>query len=240
MTGWTYTTTPLKNTSRNFNLWLLSQYSNVMLFRIRDILKLIFIAELKLLWEFAHDRILFIRIRVKHKTKRNRLIENRFLKKIFRGKWLKCRFLFYAYESRRSSQGMRFATSGLSVTKHGAAEAFHCHFDEVLNTGILQDVLLRGTWLENDIVRKYLRFFIATARNRIALRDKRYNISFNSTNIGDIYRCGKICVRKDRVSAFEIKEFRSREEMILWTIKFSYLHISVHRRETARPFHRRI
>jgi len=47
---------------------------------------------------------------------------------------------------------MRFATSGLSVTKHGAAKAFHRHFDEILNTGVLQDILLRSIWLENDIV----------------------------------------------------------------------------------------
>jgi len=64
---------------------------------------------------------------------------------------------------------MRFATSGLSVTKRGAAESFHCHFDEILNTGVLQDILLCGIWLENDVVREHLRFFIAATRNRVAL-----------------------------------------------------------------------
>jgi len=68
---------------------------------------------------------------------------------------------------------MRFATSGLSVTKHGAAEAFHRHFDEVLNTGVLQDILLCGIWLENDVVREHLRLFVTAARNRVALQDKR-------------------------------------------------------------------
>jgi len=64
---------------------------------------------------------------------------------------------------------MRFATSGLSVTKRGAAKAFHCHFDEILNTGVLQDILLRGIWLKNDIVRKYLGLFVAAARKHVAL-----------------------------------------------------------------------
>lgn len=67
---------------------------------------------------------------------------------------------------------MRFATSGLSITKHGAAEALHRHFDEVLNTGVLQDILLCSGWLENDVVGEYFRLFVATARNRVALQDK--------------------------------------------------------------------
>lgn len=67
---------------------------------------------------------------------------------------------------------MRFATSGLSVTKHGAAEAFHRHFDEILNTGVLQNILLRGIWFKNDIVRKYLGLFVAATRKHVALWDK--------------------------------------------------------------------
>jgi len=64
---------------------------------------------------------------------------------------------------------MRFAASGLPVAERGTAEAFHCHFDEILNAGVLQDVLLRGIRFENDVVRKYFRLFVAAARNRIAL-----------------------------------------------------------------------
>lgn len=89
---------------------------------------------------------------------------------------------------------MRFATSGLSITKRGAAEAFHCHFDEILNTGILQNVLLRGTWLENDIVWEYLRLFVAAARNHVALREKTWCLRLDQY----CFRCyGKICVRKN-------------------------------------------
>jgi hypothetical protein len=65
---------------------------------------------------------------------------------------------------------MRLATSGLSIAKRGAAEAFHGHLDEVLNARILQDVFLRGVRLENDIVGKYLRLLVAATRNGIALR----------------------------------------------------------------------
>lgn len=81
---------------------------------------------------------------------------------------------FFAYESRRSSQSMRFAASGLPVAERGAAEAFHCHFDEIFNATILQDVLLRGVRFENDVVRKYLRFFVPAARNRVALKNEEY------------------------------------------------------------------
>lgn len=117
--------------------------------------------------------------------------------KIFRAKWLKWKLLFYAYESRRSSQGMRFATSGLSVTKHGAAEAFHRHFNEVLDTGVLQDILLRSIWLENDVVWEYLRLFVAAACNRIALRDKRRGAPLE---ILLSIACGEVCRER---SAFQ-------------------------------------
>lgn len=85
---------------------------------------------------------------------------------------------------------MRFATSGLSVTKHGATEAFHRHFNEVLDTGILQDVLLCGIWLENDVVREYLRLLVAAARNRVALRDKR-RVPFHSIDRNIVIDGGK-------------------------------------------------
>lgn len=80
--------------------------------------------------------------------------------------------IFFAHESRRSGQGVRFATSGLSVAKRRAAEAFDRHFDEIFNAGVLQNVLLRGIRFENDIVGKYLWLFVAAARNHIALQNK--------------------------------------------------------------------
>jgi len=64
---------------------------------------------------------------------------------------------------------MRFATSGLSIAKRSAVEAFHRHFNEIFNAGVLQNVLLRGIRFENDIVGKYLWLFVAAARNYIAL-----------------------------------------------------------------------
>lgn len=76
----------------------------------------------------------------------------------------------FAYESRRSGQGMRLATSGLSVAKRGAAESFHRHFDEILDAGVLQDVLLRGVRLEYHVIGEHLGFLVAAARNRVALR----------------------------------------------------------------------
>lgn len=84
------------------------------------------------------------------------------------------KILFDAYESRRSSQSMRLATSGLPIAKRGAAETFHRHLDEIFDTGMLQDILLRGVRLENYIVGEYFRFFVAAARKRIALQDKEY------------------------------------------------------------------
>lgn len=64
---------------------------------------------------------------------------------------------------------MSLATSGLSVAKRGATEALHRHLDEILDAGILQDVLLRGVRLEHDVVREHLRLLVAATRNHIAL-----------------------------------------------------------------------
>lgn len=58
------------------------------------------------------------------------------------------------HHSRRSREGVSFPASCLPVTKRGTAETLHRHFNEFLNTGKLQNILLCSRGLEDDVIRK--------------------------------------------------------------------------------------
>lgn len=78
---------------------------------------------------------------------------------------------FPPYQSRRTREGVCFSASGLTITECCRAESFDRHFDELLDSGKLQDILLTSSRLEYDIVWKKFCFFVAAVGWSFALRN---------------------------------------------------------------------
>jgi len=49
---------------------------------------------------------------------------------------------------------VRFAGARLAITKCRATESLDAHFNNALNARVVQDIFLRGSWLEDHIVGK--------------------------------------------------------------------------------------
>lgn len=84
-------------------------------------------------------------------------------------------FIFFKYKEVEngtyqiwwSGESMSFTRTSLAITKCCTTKTFNCHFNNTLNTRIIQYIFLSCARFKNNIIRKYTYTFTITTSSRI-------------------------------------------------------------------------